>query len=373
MYAYITATAKALEPFGEHPRDCLVGNQPLHRVQDQALRGLGFKPLRVDDVASVRDPEPHLVLEDRLYFTVELIADFVVQSRARKASTRCAIQQGPITEHTAAATQGVPLVNGAYVHELRYEPEAAARGVPTLVVIDPEQNYQPLPIARHMTPAREPRLPISDRMMIRIDHWVNLWAANLAGLIAERARLKRGSWRWMRLALKARSINRWNLLRANNVIGADCDIHPTAYVEGSRIGSGTQAGAGSVVRGALIGKRCRILNRATVELSVLGDDAHVMNGCTSQFAVLYSGHMTMSNLVSLSICGRDTFVGDGATLVDFRLDGQNVRVLKDGTTVDTGIAFLGGCLGHGAYLGAGCVLAPGREVPNGWRVSRETA
>jgi hypothetical protein len=195
MYAYITATAKALEPFGEHPRDCLVGNQPLHRVQDQALRGLGFKPLRVDDVASVRDPEPHLVLEDRLYFTVELIADFVVQSRARKASTRCAIQQGPITEHTAAATQGVPLVNGAYVHELRYEPEAAARGVPTLVVIDPEQNYQPLPIARHMTPAREPRLPISDRMMIRIDHWVNLWAANLAGLIAERARLKRGSWR----------------------------------------------------------------------------------------------------------------------------------------------------------------------------------
>ena len=80
----------------------------------------------------------------------------------------------------------------------------------------------------------------------------------------------------------------------------------------------------------------------------------------------------MSNLVSLSVCGRDTFVGDGATLADFRFDGKCISVQKHGATIDSGITFLGGCLGHGAYLGAGCILAPGRVLPNGWRICKET-
>jgi acetyltransferase-like isoleucine patch superfamily enzyme len=372
MYAYILSTAKKLEPFGEHPRDCLIGNRPLERRQDAALRSLGISPVRLADAGCIRDPNAHLVLEDRLYFTPELIAEFVAKSRVRKTSTRCALKQGPVTEHTAVVTQDVPLVNGAYTYALRYEPAARARRMPESVVIDPEQDYEPLPIARHMTPLREPRLPITDRVLIRIDHWVNLWAANLSVPAAGIARSRKLKWRLLRLAAKARSFDQWNVLRATNSIGRDCDIHPTAYVESSVIGSGTQIGAGAVVRGALIGSGCRILNRATVELCVLGDGAHVMNGCTAQFAVLCAGHLTMSNRVSFSLCGRDTFVGDGVTLDDFRVDGETVRVLKDGVSVDSGMTFLGGCLGHGAYLGAGCVLAPGRAIPNGWRVSRET-
>jgi len=68
----------------------------------------------------------------------------------------------------------VPLVNGAYAYALRYEPAMRARQMPESVVIDPEQYYEPLPVARHMTPLREPRLPITDRVLIRVDHWVNL-------------------------------------------------------------------------------------------------------------------------------------------------------------------------------------------------------
>jgi len=56
---------------------------------------------------------------------------------------------------------------------------------------------------------------------------------------------------------------------------------------------------------------------------------------------------------------------------DFRFDGESVSVLKDGETIDSDITFLGGCLGQGAYLGAGCILAPGRAIANGWRISRE--
>jgi acetyltransferase-like isoleucine patch superfamily enzyme len=208
-------------------------------------------------------------------------------------------------------------------------------------------------------------------MLIRVDHWVNLWAANLSVLITDLARLKKNKLRLLGLAIKARSLNQWRCLRENNVIGRNCDIHPTAYVEGSRIGDGTLIGAGAVVRSSIVGAGSRILNRATVEFSILGKGVHIMNGCTAQFSVLNAGHLAMSNLVSLSVCGRDTFVGDGATLADFRFDGKCVSVQKHGATIDSGITFLGGCLGHGAYLGAGCILAPGRTLPNGWRICRE--
>ena len=371
MRAYVVATQKTLQPFGEHPRECLVGNVSLQRVQQEALKQAGLVPVRVDSASAIRDDDAHLIVEDRLFFTPELIAHFLAQSRARGTSTRCAMKCGPVTETTAAATQGVPMSEGAFAYELHFEPAARLRGEPALVVVDPEQDYAPLPVSRHMTPLREQRLPISDLLLIRVDHWVNLWTANLSVLVVEIARLKKSKLRLLALALRARSLNKWNVLRANNIIGRNCDIHPTAYVEGSRIGDGTHIGAGAVVRGSLIGTGSRILNRATVELSVLGENVHIMNGCTAQFSVLYPGHVAMSNLVSLSICGRDTFVGDGATLSDFRFDGRSVSVLKDGETIDSGITFLGGCLGHGAYLGAGCILAPGRAIANGWRISRE--
>jgi len=94
MYAYILSTAKKLEPFGEHPRDCLIGNRSLEHRQDDALRSLGISPLRVADAGSISDPNAHLVLEDRLYFTPELIAEFVAKSRV------------PQNQHTLRAEAG---------------------------------------------------------------------------------------------------------------------------------------------------------------------------------------------------------------------------------------------------------------------------
>jgi carbonic anhydrase/acetyltransferase-like protein (isoleucine patch superfamily) len=371
MRAYITSTRSLLEPFGDHPQDCLVGNRTLRDMQALALRKVGIEPVHVADAKAIQDSQPHLILEDRLFFTPELIAAFLARSRRLSTSTRCAIKPGLVATTASVPTQGVPSIAGGFVYELRYEP-GQAHTEPTQVLIDPEQDFEPMPVSRHMCPDREPRLPVSDLLLVRIDHWVNLWAANLCVLIADLARLKKGKLRLMTLALQARSLNKWKVLRKTNVIGRGCDIHPTAYVEGSYIGDGSQIGAGAVVRSAIVGAQCRIMNRSTVEFGVLGEGAHIMNGCTAQFAVLYPGALQMSNLVSLSLCGRDSFIGDGATLTDFRFDRSPVKVLKNGAAVDTGIIFLGGCLGHGAYLGAGCLLAPGRAVPNGWRITRDT-
>jgi len=127
MHAYIVTTHQKLEPFGEHPRDCLVGNVPLHRVQDTALQRAGLKPIRVNSLHDIRDEGEHLILEDRLFFTPELISTFVERSRALKSRTRCGLKAGVVTESTGVATQGLPHAGEAYLFELLYSPQQQPR------------------------------------------------------------------------------------------------------------------------------------------------------------------------------------------------------------------------------------------------------
>ena len=44
-------------------------------------------------------------------------------------------------------------------------------------------------------------------------------------------------------------------------------------------------------------------------------------------------------------------------------------VEKEGKKISSGNLFLGCCLGHNVYLGGGCVIAPGRAVPNSLHLS----
>jgi hypothetical protein len=51
-------------------------------------------------------------------------------------------------------------------------------------------------------------------------------------------------------------------------------------------------------------------------------------------------------------------------IFDFNLR-SNVNVSFEGRTVSCGSRFLGGCLGHAAFLGAEVIMASGQELPNG--------
>ena len=64
-------------------------------------------------------------------------------------------------------------------------------------------------------------------------------------------------------------------------------------------------------------------------------------------------------------------MGANITLTDFRFDNKNILVDKNGIKVDSGNIFLGSCLGHEVYLGSGCIIAPGRMIPNGLRIVLE--
>ncbi len=372
MKAYMVRTNKTIEPFGEHPGACLVLNKELSDLQERALKDLGLLLEVTNDASLVKDPDEHILFEDALYFTPELLSAFISRSRKACATTVCALKPGVSTLRSVVATQDVRVYADRVEYGLTYQPKEELRGPSLPVVIDPDRFFEFLPMPEHIFGGREYRIPLSDLEIVSIDHWTNLWAANMLGLLANGASLKKASkLKLLGLAIKAGSFNQWKVLRQTNRIGHHCDIHPTAYVEGSQIGDNVRVGAGAIVRECLVGAGTFIGSNVTLELSVVGGNCTIINGCTIQYSVIYPRALVNSRFLNVSVCGRDTFVGDGVTFADFRFDGKPVTVIKNGVKVDTGNAFVGSCLGHGAYLGSGCVVAPGRVIPNGLRISPE--
>ena len=372
MKAYIVQSNKKLEPFGDSPRDCLIANRKLSEIQRQVLQSLGMELKAIPDAAQIEDPDEHIVLGDSLFFTKELMKEFVYRSRRLKNCTTCAIKPGLVTLHSMVATQDVKIYADRVEYALRYMPAQKLRGEPVPVVIDAEQFSQVIPMPEHVRGSQPYRMPLTDILLIQVDHWTNLWAANIATRLAEVARLmKAPKLKLLGLALKARSLNKWRVLHQVNKVGKNCDIHPTAYIEGSTIGDNVIIGAGSVVRLSVIGDGSAISSNVTIESSILGEECSINSGCGAFFSVLYPRTISSSRLILISLCGRNTFISDGSGMADFRLDGKRITVMKDGVSINTGVLNLGACLGHGVYLGPACLVAPGIAIPNGLRILPE--
>jgi acetyltransferase-like isoleucine patch superfamily enzyme len=383
MKAYCVGSASVIEPFRDSPADCPILGQPLGEYQAQALRELGIDLVNVSDRAQIEDAQEHLIFSDCLYFMPKLVAEFLSRSRTQQQPTVCALKPGLITQRTVTATQTVKTYDDRVEYQLEYVPAGEQRQNSVQpIVIDADVFSWCIPMPAHMLgeslsvsefgiPGYP--LPMTDKLLVQIEHWTNLWMANVCALFLTGATVRQASTsQKLALALKARSVNPWTVLRQKNQIGKYCDIHPTAYLENVKLGDGVIVGAGAVLRSATIGNGCAIGNNAVVELSVLGDRCHVMNNCAIQMSLVFSGLFTMARIISASVCGNDTFVGDGVTLTDFRMDGKSIAVMKAGQKVDSQSPILGCCLGHRVYLGAGTIVAPGRAIPNGYRLAVES-
>ncbi len=371
MKAYMIASSKTIDPFGDHPQDCLIGNQKLREIQRSVLNNLGFELITVSNNIEIEDKEEHIILSDRLFFTKELLIDFITRSRTAKQRTVCTLKPGIFTLRTVVATQDVRITDYGIEYGLYYNPDGIQTDETVPIVIETDQIKQSLPMPEQIFGINEYTIPLTEKMSIQIDNWTNLWAANIASILLELARLKKGSkLRLLGLALKAYSTNQWKLLRKANKIGNNCDIHPTSYIEGSFIGDNVTVGAGTVIRECNIASNTYIENNVTLDFSLIGERSYIGDGSMIRYSVLNSGSFFIG-VLSCSLLGRDTFVGGGALVGDFRIDKKPVVVLKDGVSIDTENIFIGSCLGHGVYLAAGCIIAPGRTIPNGLRISPE--
>lgn len=369
MNAYIIQKVGKLEPFLEEAGEILIRNKKLNVLQKEALLSLYLIPVFIKNFSGIKDENEYLVLDDNLYFELDLLKEFIERSKKLNHETICAVKKGIFTLRTFVNTQEIKENNNYIEYNLRYYPVKNRRGQPQIIIFDLDKTFENIPMPKHIDSGEKYLIPLTDKSIIQIDHWGNLWAANLMSVLSNVVRLqKTDKIKLFIKALKNFSFNKWKIASSLNKIGKNCNIHPTAYIEGSIIGNNVVVGAGVVIRESNIGNNSFIGNGVVIETSVVGNNCTILNGHIL-YSVLFSSILSVTHMISTSIIGSNSFIGSGAVLTDFRFDNQTIIVMKNNKKIDTQNIFLGCCLGNNVYLGANCVVAPGRMISNNTHIS----
>jgi acetyltransferase-like isoleucine patch superfamily enzyme len=374
MKAFLWKTGQRISPFQDPVQDLLVLNRPLREHQDATLRKHGLQVGETEDPCSIPDEE-FLLVRDDLYFTDAALGRFLEKVRTDRKPGACALERGPFTDFTGFAQ---PLRDAVLpdaetpvkVYGLFYcrkpLPSAAALDELPPVRIEAEQMAFPIrpgemlpsTVEITFTPA------YTDAVMIHLCHWTHLWLANLMALGGTLFRtFTRSKFRMVMRALSAFSFNKHKIASRFVVQGKGCDIHPSAVVQGCILGDGVSIGAHCLVQGCILGDGVKV-NEFTILLgSVFGEGSSTSPRGWTKFCVVYPKSSTTGHALHGSVVGRNVFMASPAYLYDLKIKGT-IKILHQGRRVDTGLNFLGSCVGHEAIIGPDIWLASGMEIPN---------
>jgi len=372
MKAYLWKTGIEIRPFQDPVGDCLIANRALRDHQRETLAACGLQVQETDDPTAIRDPE-FLLVKDNLFFSRIALERFLGEVRRRGTAGACALEKGPFTEFTGfiqnlrnetdpetrkdLVVYGLYHVRGAVARsgELDRLPPIRIRADQRSFPVEPGE-VMPASVDVRFTPA------FSEAALLHVCHWVHLWLANLMALgISLQETFLRSRVRMILRALSAFSFSKHKIASRFVVKGRRCDIHPTAVVQGCILGDDVKIGPYAVVQGSLIGNRVRIPEQAIIVGSVMGDRTSTCNRGVQRLCVLYPGSSGGKN--QGCVFGRDVFVADFAFFIDIKLKGT-IRVFHEGRFEDTGMNFLGSCVGHESIISPGTWIDTGREFPN---------
>ena len=198
-----------------------------------------------------------------------------------------------------------------------------------------------------------------------VGHWVELARANLLAIGAEALEpgLLRGGVSLLWAIVRAMSLNPSKVLQKITRRGKGCWIHPSAVVEGCRLGDNVKVDACAVLRGCVLGDGVKVGPLSTAEFSVFGAGAELQRHAFANLSVIYPG-ARIGGALQLAVAGRDCRHKFGAIGTDMNPNGPVRVVGPDGLTM-VDIGYQGVCLGHGSFVGANLTIMPGRRIEEG--------
>jgi NDP-sugar pyrophosphorylase family protein len=152
-------------------------------------------------------------------------------------------------------------------------------------------------------------------------------------------------------------------LKRMNKIGKNCQIHPSAIIEGSTIGDNAKIGANAIVRLSVLGDDCYISDNVTCINSVLRDRSFIANSNYINCVLCYEEVFVIHGPYHLSVFGKNSACF-AVINCDIRLDAQTIKIPTSQGIIDSKQHFLGIAYGHHSKTGGGNIIAAGRIVPN---------
>lgn len=363
---FVRATGRRVSPFNDPIGEAPIANEPLSVWQDRAIAESGLE-------RSQQLEPPCLVIPDTLFTTGEVLARFIEGAADRDAVL--VLAASVFGEQTTAMQPDVSRVAEGWRFEaVRFVTAAGLQ--PVEVVVDPEEQLQELNLALplRIDPDKPPVIALPRHPVITIHHWAHLlWANQAAGAsIVRRVPWWKGLFTILWALLRSLSLNKWKVLAKLNTIGRNCDIHPTAVVEGSTLGDNVTVGPFARVMFSRIGDGAEIMPYAQVEFSTMGDRSVLAQSCGMRGCLIYPDAFCGFPMVQACVIGRETLTTEASYCIDLNFD-RDIRVSLDGELVSTETRFLGSAIGHRCRVGTGIWVASGREVPNDTILMRDPA
>ncbi len=240
-----------------------------------------------------------------------------------------------------------------------------------------QERLVEFPLAPGQFSADVLELPLTERMVLPVGHWVQLLWANLLGIGPWLYRTLGGNnvvslaWRLFWAVLRARSLQPMRVAAQYVRVGKGCRIHPSAVVEASWIGDDVEIGPNAVVRGCVLADGASVEPLALVEGCVLGRGARVQRLALAKFSVLCDRSMVGGD-VQLAVVGTSAAVKRGAQLFDQAFD-QKPKIRVEGRICPAPMGLVGVGVGARSLVGAGVRVAPGRALPPDVQVVIDTS
>jgi hypothetical protein len=393
MRAYLVASGRVIQPFGDPVADSMIGNLSLREHQAAVLREAGLELVRVDRPDEI-PPGRHLVTRDDVYFTRRVLVSLLELARAQPGSLRAGLpaesllvrRTAPLQDLEQAEVEGEALVLYRLGILEVERPPVALSGLDALFAAARpvrarfREKLLEVPTPKNITGSASFRHPLTSSIVLHVRHWVHvLWANQLSIQVRwvetildhklwSAGRLIAGALRGGLAGLARGRLEparlKWGAFARMNVIGKGCDIHPTAHLEGVQLGDGVRVGAYTLIRGSLVGSGTSIEDRANVIFSVIGPGSFMSKNASMTLCAGYPEADLSIRGVQCCLFGRRVAMTSGARVIDMKVKGE-IQVLDEGRPVSAGTNFLGACFGHGAFAGADVIVQAGRAVPNG--------
>ena len=379
MRVYILSTDVKIEPFNDPAREMLFLDRTLAELQKDLFRRSGMEPVVVDDISEISDRE-YFLTRDNVFVSEFLWSKFRKGVMKVGRSVSLSLEKNSFTELTAFLQElperiddgrGSELVR----YNLHYIKDPKNPADPTTscepLAVKPWLWTKTLKLSDEYETMPDLHVPITLDVIIEVGCWVHVWMANLFSLPLRWVEIVKG--RPLRSVLRllaARPLTAWDLRKAATHRGRGARIHPSAVVEGSILGDNVSIGANSTVTASYLGDGVRVQENSILLGSVVMKEGFVTKRGVCNFSVLYPG--AQASTVQASFLGRKARAMGLARITDMKVRGT-IPIVHRGELSDTGLNFLGGCLGHRSSLVGRVILAHGRALPNDLVIAQDPA
>ena len=360
MKFYRLRTGRHLFSFGDGISEVPIYGRPLREVQFLNIQSLGHELLDVASEDQIED-ENYFIFEDDLVFSQDFIKKLVRAAKTqRNLSFRFCLNSNSFNSRYCLAQSALPSENLKF--NFYYKSKSAPQIEDFYI---PQKVYENrIAIPRQILASGYYSFDQTETFICRILSPFHLMQANLAFLFLRFIGLRK--------LLPESVINRWlpthskmffRALKLRNKIGKNCRIHPTAILEGCELGDHVTVGAYSVVRASKIGSGTSLEEHTLVKYSVLGKNNYVSNGNQINGCMSYDDAFLIHGPYQFSIFGKAA-TAMAVINCDLRLDQKSIQIETSKGRLDSQQYLLGIAYGHGAKVGGGNIILPGRIVPN---------